>query len=135
MAEKVEKRVKISSDGVHLDELVWETVVMKNGVPYRQVWLFERQYFPCGRCRSTQVKFMSLPTGVYKSCPKCGFAEGVATTNIDTGDRYAELIDEKIVSIAEAWEILRKHGAHLYAPQDLPPKPTERSSRKIVIDE
>ena len=137
MAEKPVKKVTISNDNVHLSELVWETVVYRNGQAYRQVWLFQGEYFPCGRCKSIDVQFMSLPTGVYKSCPRCKFAEGISPINYETKDHIAELIQEKAIGLVEAWQILRSHKSHPYAPQNLP-LPSEqrrRSKRSIVLDE
>lgn len=132
MSEKP-KEYKISPDDTHVDALVWETVVVKNGTPFRQVWFFEKVYFPCGRCQlPDQIKFMSLPTGVYKSCKYCGFAEGVSTINSETGEHRAELLEEKQITIEEAWALLQRHKSVPYAPRGLPTIKPQRIRRSNV---
>jgi len=120
MAEKIEQPI-ISPDNEHLDELIWETIIVRNGQPIRQVWKFEKAYFRCGRCKMPDnIKFISLPTGVYRTCKYCGFTEDAHPVNADTGEERAEKLVDEVVSIDKAWEILRKHKAHPYAPLSLP---------------
>lgn len=131
MSETKTKIPEISPDNIHLDELVWETIIMRNGQPIHQIWLFTKTYFPCGRCHMPDnIKFMSLPTGVYKTCKYCGFTEDASITNIDTGEERAELLSDKIVPIDEAWAILRKHKAHPYHPLNLPALKVKRGRIK-----
>jgi hypothetical protein len=119
--ESKPKKDIVSPDSQHFEELVWETIIMRGNVPYYQKWLFKKEDFPCGRCHTPQnVKFMSLPTGVYKTCTYCGFTEGVAPQDPDTGDDIAIIIEEKTVSIDEAWEVLKRHKSDPYAPPSLP---------------
>lgn len=125
-------KFEISPDNVHLDELVWETIIMRNGQSVHQVWKFEKAYFPCGRCKMPDnVKFMTLPTGAYKACKYCGFAEGIEPVNIDSGEETAEKLVDEVVSVEEAWSILIKHKAHPYAPLSLPPAKPNRKRVKL----
>ena len=130
MSEK--QKNEISPDNKHFDELIWETVVVRNGQPIHQVWRFERAYFPCGRCHlPDNIKFISLPTGAYKTCKYCGFTEDASPVNVDTGEERAEKLVDEVVSIDKAWEILRKHGQHPYAPLNLPPAKAKRGRLRI----
>jgi hypothetical protein len=68
----------------HLDQVVWYQLVREpsdkpnTGKLHRQKWLFRAQDMPCGACHSSKaVKFMVLPTGVYRSCSNEGFTEKV----------------------------------------------------------
>jgi len=126
------KKVVISPDNQHLDEIVWETVIVRNGQPVHQVWKFEKAYFPCGRCKlPDNIKFISLPTGVYKTCKYCGFTEDASPVNIDSGEERAEKLVDEVVSIEEAWAILTKHGQHPYAPLNLPPAKAKRARLRV----
>lgn len=108
--EKPLEKYPVSPDGIHVKDLVWETIVVRNDVPYYQRWLFKKEDFPCGRCKNTQnTVFMTTPSGVVRSCEYCGFTEHVAARNPDTGDELAIMVEEKIVSVDAAWVILKKH--------------------------
>lgn len=133
MTTNVKQKFEISPDDTHVDELIWETIIVRNGQPVHQVWRFDKSYFPCGRCGlPDNIKFMSLPTGAYKTCKYCGFTEDAAPVNIDTGEERAEKLVDEVVSVEEAWAILIKHKSHPYAPLALPPnKPSRRRLRSV----
>jgi ribosomal protein S27AE len=127
-----EEPYPVSEDGKHFDNLVWETIVMKNGVPYYQKWFFKKEDFPCGRCgNGVNTVFMATPSGVCRSCTYCGFTEHVASINPDTGDEMAILIEEKVVSVDDAWAIIRAHKIR-HPPSNLP---KQKGGRKRRIEE
>jgi hypothetical protein len=133
MSEKQKVLPPISPDDKHLDELIWERIIMRNGQPVHQIWRMERQYFPCGRCKMPDnIKFISLPTGAYKTCKYCGFTEDAQPVNTETNEERAELLSDKVVSVEEAWEILKKHKSHPYAPLNLPPAKVRRERLRTV---
>ena len=128
MTEKIEK-YPISPDGKHIENLVWETIVVRNSIPYLQKWLFRKDDFPCGRCsNSANTIFMATPSGVCRSCTYCGFTEHVQTINSETGDEQAIMIEENAVSISEAWAILKKHKVR-HPPVGLIPQKGGRKRR------
>lgn len=105
-----EKEYLVSPNGKHFNDLVWETITVRNNVIYYQKWFFKREDFPCGRCyNNINTVFMTTPTGVCRSCTYCGFTEHVAPINPETGDEVAIMIEEKVVSIDDAWAVLKKH--------------------------
>jgi hypothetical protein len=133
MSENKSKIPEISPDDKHLDVLIWERIIMRNGQPVHQIWKFERPYFPCGRCKlPDNIKFISLPTGAYKTCKYCGFTEDAAPVNTETNEERAELISDKVVSIEEAWIILQKHKSTPYAPLNLPPAKVRRERLRVA---
>src|SRR3972149_12242596 len=102
MSETKEKIV-ISPDDKHLDELIWETVIVRNGQPVHQVWRFDKAYFPCGKCRMPDnIKFISLPTGAYRTCKYCGFTEDAYPINTETGEERAEKLTDEVISVEDA---------------------------------
>ena len=106
---KIDKH-PVSPDETHVKDLVWERIIVKNGVPYYQKWFFKQEDFACGRCHvSRNTVFMALPTGVYRSCEQCGYTEGIDPVDFDTHEELAILLEEKTLSVAEAWEVVDKH--------------------------
>ena len=106
------KRVRISPDEKHFAEIIWERIIMRGDIPIRQAWLFKNSDFPCGQCKRTDgVLFMSLPTGIFKTCSKCGFTHGIEPTD-DKGNYLAILIKEEQVSPEKALAICKKHKSN-----------------------
>lgn len=129
--EKQEK-YPVSADGKHFINLIWETIVVHNGIPYYEKWLFKREDFQCGRCgNNINTVFMATPTGVCRSCEHCGFTEHIAPINVETGDEVAIRIEEKAISIDEAWAILKKHKVR-HPPAGLA---QQKGGRKRRIEE
>ena len=121
----------VSPDNVHLENLVFETIVVKNKLPYYQKWLFKREDWNCGRCGNSQnTVFMTRPTGVVRSCTYCGFTEHITPINFDSGDEMAILVTEKQVSVEEAWELLKKHNAEKHPPAGLT-RGSKRRKRRL----
>jgi hypothetical protein len=70
---------------------------------------------PCGACHSSKaVKFMVLPTGVYRSCSNEGFTEKVEP--IDEGEfpHFAILLEDKIPTNKEAMDVI-----HMYKQEKI----------------
>jgi hypothetical protein len=131
--EKQEK-YPVSPDLTHLNNVVFETIIVRNNIPYYQKWLFRREDFPCGRCNTTEnTVFMITPSGVCRSCTYCGFTEHVLPVHPETGDEFAYMIEERAISTDEAWTILRKHKVR-HAPAGLAEQKGGRK-RRLPEDE
>lgn len=138
-----EKEYKISPMHRHLKEVVWYQLAreptgaamgnQETGPVHRMKWLFQAKDFPCGAChRSDNVKFMVLPTGVFRSCSNEGFTEKVEP--IDEGEMHSEAIlleDVVLKTNAEAIEVIKRYkqekiflneDSHIFLPQYKIPK-------------
>lgn len=101
----------------HLDSVVWYQLAREgsptgreDGKVHRLKWLFESRDFPCGAChRNDGVKFMVLPTGVYRSCSNEGFTEKIEP--IDTGEMGSEatLLEDIICDNTQAIEVIKMY--------------------------
>jgi|GEM_PF-6312861 hypothetical protein len=116
-----ETKYPISPMHQHLDQVVWYQLVREpsdkpnTGKLHRQKWLFRAQDMPCGACHSSKaVKFMVLPTGVYRSCSNEGFTEKVEP--IDEGEfpHFAILLEDKIPTNKEAMDVI-----HMYKQEKI----------------
>jgi hypothetical protein len=143
MTDKEKEEYPISPMHRHLKQVVWYQLareptgnVMGNqetGPVHRMKWLFQSKDFPCGAChRSDHVKFMVLPTGVYRSCENEGFTEKVEP--IDEGEMHSEAIlleDLVLKTNQEAIDVIRRYkqekiylneDSHIFLPQYKMPK-------------
>lgn len=101
----------------HLKEVVWYQLAREpsptgreDGKLHRLKWLFETKDFPCGAChRADNVKFMVLPTGVYRSCESEGFTEKIEP--IDEGEFGSEatLLEDTICTNEEALAVIKMY--------------------------
>jgi len=127
MTEKPKQEYKITPQEIHVKFCVADRVVMRNGQPVYEKWVYEQKNFPCGACNKIEdVKFMSLPLGVYRTCEFDGFTEKVDPVNADTGEELAYLDERKVITIDEAWNVLERNKSTRFPPQGLP----KRSKRK-----
>lgn len=115
----------------HLKQVVWYQLArertgseggnQETGPVHRMKWLFQQKDFPCGAChRSDKVKFMVLPTGVYRSCENEGFTEKIEP--VDEGEMHSEaiLLEDFICKTnAEAVEVIKRyHQEKIYLDED-----------------
>jgi hypothetical protein len=118
MADKEKDEYPLSPMHKHFKEVVWVQLVREHsqsggedGPIHRMKWLFQQQDFPCDACHSSEkVKFMVLPTGVYRSCDNEGFTEKVEA--IDYGERgYEAILLENYVCVTneEAIAVIRRY--------------------------
>lgn len=118
MVEKDKEEYPLSPMHKHFRELVVYQLsrepsqsAREDGRVHRMKWLFQQQDFPCGACHTTEkVKFMVLPTGVYRSCDKEGFTEKVEA--IDYGEMASEAIlleDYICITNAEAIAVIKRY--------------------------
>lgn len=131
MSSKIEKNVeyKVTPKEVHVKFCVFERVIVRNNQPIYEKWVFSQEDFPCGMCgKTSDVKFMSLPLGVYRTCDFDGFTEKVEPINPDTGEHNAYLAETHNISINEAWEVLARNNATKFPPAGLP-KRTRKTRR------
>lgn len=144
------KKYEPSQMHKHLDEVVWEQlsreVPQDNfSIVHYQKWLFRKQDFPCGmqNCRSGDfVKFIVLPTGIYKTCGNCSFTERIDPVN-DDGVEAVLLEDRKITDLENdpiIREVLTRYGQlNIYSgerPIQLPKTmyPRARVKRKPPVE-
>lgn len=127
-----EEKYPVSADEIHCENLVWETIVMKGSSPFYQKWFFKKEDFHCAQCsNAVNTVFMTTRSGVCRSCTYCGFTEHIGPVHSETGDELAILIEEKAVTVDEAWVILKKHKIR-HPPNNLP---QQKGGRKRRIEE
>jgi hypothetical protein len=121
MTDKEKEEYPISPMHRHLKQVVWYQLArerpmteggsQESGPVHRMKWLFQQKDFPCGAChRSDHVKFMVLPTGVYRSCEQEGFTEKIEP--IDEGEMHSEAIlleDHLCTTNTEALEVIKRY--------------------------
>jgi hypothetical protein len=129
----------------HLKEVVWYQLAREqsgemsreSGKVHRLKWLFQQKDFPCGACRSIEkVKFMVLPTGVYRSCENEGMTEKIDP--IDEGELHSEAIlleDVVLTDNADAVAVIKRyHQEKIFLDEDshisLPPYKLPKSAGK-----
>lgn len=125
MTDKEKDEYPISPMHRHLKEVVWyqltrQKISMENqevGPVHRLKWLFLQKDFPCGACKkSDKVKFMVLPTGVYRSCEEEGMTEKIDP--IDVGEMQCEAIlleDHLCTTNKEAVDVIKRyHQERIY---------------------
>jgi hypothetical protein len=134
----------------HLPEVIWYQLMqeradgIENGKIHRMKWLFKAEDFPCGNpeCRRTEtIKFMVLPTGVYRSCSYEGFTEKIEP--VDEGEMHCEaklLEDIILTDNDDAVEVIKRYkqeriflneDSHISLPQYKLPKRAVRKSKKV----
>lgn len=131
----------------HLKQVVWYQLTREgsatgreDGKVHRLKWLFDSEDFPCGAChRTDMVKFMVLPTGVYRSCENEGFTEKIEP--IDTGELGAEatLLEDVICTNEEAIDVIKRYKqekifldpeTRIFLPEYKLPRPYGRKAPK-----
>lgn len=149
MTDKTEE-YPISPMHRHLKQVVWYQLARESSGPqgnqetgpvHRMKWLFQAKDFPCGAChRSDHVKFMVLPTGVYRSCEHEGFTEKVEP--IDEGEMQSEAIlleDVVLQKNEDAYAVIKRYhqekmyldpDAHIFLPQYKVPRHAGRLPSK-----
>jgi hypothetical protein len=128
---------KVSPQEVHLKFCVAERVIVRNQQPIYEKWVYSLEAFPCGKCKRTEdVKFMSMPLGVYRTCDFDGFTEKVEPVNPDTKEHMAYLAETRQITVAEAWEVLERNHATKFPPAGLPQRPrtTKRKPPKPPVE-
>jgi hypothetical protein len=112
----------------------------QNGKIHRMKWLFQPIDFPCGSCNSSDhVKFMILPTGVYRSCEYCNITEKVEAVNYENGQEAILLEDLILTDNRQAVEVIKRYGqeklylneeTRVFLPEHHPPRHPNRKPRK-----
>ena len=101
----------------HLKEVVWYQLMREpsatgrqDGRLHRMKWLFRAQDLPCGAChRIDKVKFMVLPTGVYRSCENEGFTEKIEPIDISEMRQEAILLEDIVCTNQQALDVVKMY--------------------------
>jgi predicted RNA-binding Zn-ribbon protein involved in translation (DUF1610 family) len=124
MSEKP-KEYKVSPMEVHVKFCVDERVVSINNQLTYQKWVYEQSDFPCPQCgKTTDVLFMRLPLGVFRTCSWDGFTERITPTHSETGEQIAYLAEQRVISTEEAWEVMERNKSTVppFLPPWIPPR-------------
>jgi hypothetical protein len=117
--DKEKEEYPISPMHRHLKQVVWYQLAREpnpsgrndnTGTLHRMKWLFKAEDFPCGACnKSETIKFMVLPTGVYRTCEWEGFTE--KTDPVDVGEMHLEatLLEDIVCTNEQAIEVVKRY--------------------------
>lgn len=107
------KKYKVTSQDIHVKNIVHEDLDVRNGVIIYEKWLFQQADFPCGGCQNSQdVVFMRLAplNAVVRSCEFCGTTERVYPRHPQTNDPVAILLESNEISTEEARKVIERNG-------------------------
>jgi hypothetical protein len=129
MSEEKKEEYKISPMHRHLTQVVWYQLARdmspsgrddNSGTLHRLKWLFKPEDFPCGACdKIDTIKFMVLPTGVYRTCSWEGFTEKTDPVEIE-GQRHMEaiLLEDIICTNEQAIDVVKRYKQEkIYDPR------------------
>lgn len=111
------------------NELIWEQVIVGlEHKPIYKVWKYWKDTLPCPSCAKTSdMTYNIQKVGVYGRCMFCNVTIGISPMDIETGEPTADLLSEAIVSLEEAYAIMKRIGQD--PPQGLPPLRSRRARR------
>jgi hypothetical protein len=122
---EIKEKYPITPMHKHFKEVVWYQLAREpptggrddnSGVLHRMKWLFKAEDFPCGACSSSnKIKFMVLPTGVYRTCEEEGFTEKTDPVSIGPTLMEAVLLEDLICTNQQAIDVVKMyHQERIY---------------------
>jgi hypothetical protein len=94
------------------DELVWEQIIVgADHQPIYRVWKYFKDAVPCFSCqKSIDMVFNIQNAGVFGRCLWCNVTFPIVPMDGETGDKIADLLSESVVSLEQAYAILKRTG-------------------------
>ena len=102
---------KFDVDTFYDGEIYYGKIVRQDKELHYKVWHFDCEDFECPVCnKPLDIKFNIQRTGVMARCFYCNVTRQAVEYNTESHEDIAEIVQDKIVSIAEAKAICKRIG-------------------------